>query len=255
MKNIFYLFIFAVWVAGFGQTQRDNTVCVDGIGKVSVAPDLAQFYIGVMIVDQNYDSALIKLDKAITKLYPIIDKFEVKKEDYKINAVSSSENQTYDGQKFVTNGFKASKEIEVTYRKMETLSDFLREVVQRGGNNVSTLRFSHSNIDSLRLIAMELAVDDAKKKAETICQRAHVILGKPLAFYAALSRYDFPMESSIGGSGIESVLGGAGGYAENEPAPTSETTTSKDLYRIKPGVIEIQNMITATYEIISAAKK
>jgi hypothetical protein len=53
--------------------------------------------------------------------------------------------------------------------------------------------------------------------------------------------------------GIANILAAGGGSSEVQPV--AGTSASKELYKIKPGTIEIQSLVTPTYEITTTANK
>jgi hypothetical protein len=68
--------------------------------------------------------------------------------------------------------------VNVTVRDLSTLSEVLSAVVDAGANNIYGINFNVENRDEAVAEARQLAIQDAKAKAEAIAEEAGVSLGE-----------------------------------------------------------------------------
>ncbi|MGA2507776.1 MAG: SIMPL domain-containing protein [Chitinispirillaceae bacterium] len=257
MKATVLVLSFSILV--FGQMNNENTINVEGIGKVTAVPNMTSFSVGATAKNKNYDSTLIKLDQLVNIIFPIFDKYKLQKEDFVVMPMSIGEDREYTDRKWVSNGYKASKEVQVKFKDLAKLSLFARDLITNTGISVSRMQFSHTKLDSIKGIALKRAMDDAKMKAETICQYNKLKLGKPILFSTAKSKYDYDNED-YGGIGYGSGFGGGGdligslmGEDEASDARGSQTLssvkTSSQLFKIDPGELTIKDKVLVIYQI------
>lgn len=255
MKTVVLALLFST--LAFGQMDIENTINVEGIGKVSVLPDMSLFSVTATVKSKSYDSTLIKLDKLVKIIFPILDKYNLKKEDFIVLPVSIGEDIEYNNNKWTPNGYKASKEIQIKFYDLSKLSLFAHDVIINSGITISEMQFSHTKIDSLKGVALKLAMDDAKMKAEIVCEHSKLKLGKPILFSTAKSRYDFENEDYYGigyGSGFRGGIGAlmsANNGAIARGAKTlSSINESSQLFNINPGEFTIKDKVLVIYQIV-----
>jgi uncharacterized protein len=257
LKAAIVILTFCILV--YGETNNENTINVEGIGKVTAIPNMSSFSVIATAKNKNYDSTLIKLDQLVNIIFPIFDKYKIQKEDFVIMPVSIGEDREYADRKWVSNGYKASKKVQVKFKDLSKLSLFARDLITNPGIAVSRMQFSHTKIDSIKGIALKRAMDDAKMKAETICQYNKLKLGKPILFSTAKSKYDYDNEdySGIGyGSGfgggddlIGSLMGGDEGSESRGSQTLSSVKASSQLFKIDPGELTIKDKVLVIYQI------
>jgi uncharacterized protein YggE len=250
MKTL--LILFGLITIVIAQVNFENTISVEGTGKIEVSPNMAIFTVEASITNNNYDSSLYKLDQVVNVMFPIFDKYKLLKEDYVIMPLSISEDIDYLERKKVMNGYKATKGIQIKYKDLPTLSSFAKDLITNNGISISRMNFSHTKIDSLKSIALKKAMDNAKNKATIICKYNNIELGKPLHFSTTKARYyydtDDYSESNYGVNDLIGSLMGESGGIEGQGSQTA-VSASAQLFKIEPGALNIKDKILVIYQI------
>jgi uncharacterized protein YggE len=205
-----------------------NTVSFSGEGKISAKPDIAIISAGVMT--QNADSktaqdANSQKSKTITDYLKSqgIDEKDIKTSDYNI-----SPQYNYSGGQSTIVGYQVSENFQIKVHDLTKVSTILSGLVRAGANQVNNLGLQIENPDSLKDQARQMAIEDAKKKAQTLQGQVGIKLGHIV---------NFSENSGVGGpiyyDAKAQGMGGGGG-----PVPSIET-----------GQNDITVDVTLTYQI------
>jgi uncharacterized protein YggE len=213
-------------------TELPATVYVNGQGVVTVAPDTASVVIGVNIIDTTLSSAQ---EKATTQMTAVIDALKAAGIDEKdIQTVNYSVNilQNYDtnGNPSTIEGFQVSNQVNVTVRDLSQLGTILDTVVAQGANAIYGISFFVDDPSSAASQARELAVQDARKKAEELAAAAGMQVGRILSISESYSPSPMPVA-----------------YGRAEAADMASAVP------IQAGSTQIQVDVQVTYELIPAS--
>jgi uncharacterized protein YggE len=171
------------------------TVYVNGQGVVTVAPDTASVIVGVNIIDTTLSSAQ---EKATDQMTAVIDALKAAGIDEKdIQTVNYSVNilQNYDqnGNPSTIEGFQVSNQVNVTVRDLAQLGSILDTVVAQGANAIYGISFFVNDPSSAASQARELAVQDAKRKADELAAAAGMKVGRILSISETYSPQPMPL--------------------------------------------------------------
>jgi uncharacterized protein len=212
--------------------EMPATVYVNGQGVVTVAPDTASVIVGVNIIETTLRSAQ---DKATTQMTAVIDALKAAGIDEKdIQTVNYSVNilQNYDqnGNPATIEGFQVSNQVNVTVRDLAQLGTILDTVVGQGANAIYGISFFVDDPSAAASRARELAVQDAKRKAEELAAAAGMEVGRILSISESYSPQPMP-------------------YAFER----SEAADSASAVPIQAGSTAIQVDVQVTYELVPAS--
>ncbi len=183
------LFAFAAF-AGTPLPDGPHVVAT-GEGKVSAKPDLAR--ISLSVEYRNAQPALAKqaVDRSINQLLAIAEKFAIAPEDVAASDLSLSEDVDYDSNdKRISNGFVASRKVEVKLRDLGRFSDFLDAGLAAGINEIQNISFESSRKEALLAEAREKAAADAAAKAKGLAAAFGAALGPIYSINSTGSRFD-----------------------------------------------------------------
>jgi uncharacterized protein len=165
-----------------------RAVTVIGEGQVREAPDIARTTIGV---EARAPSAVEATREAATRMAAVIaavKQLGVTDADIQTSAFSiRSERFTAPappagGAPGLTPlTYVASNSVAITIRDTARVGAILDAAVSAGANEVWGVSFAHSDEDALRMRARELAVADARARAEGLARAAGVTLGPVLS--------------------------------------------------------------------------
>ncbi len=236
MKKVLFSVLVAAACAApiAGTAQEKRVVTVSGEGEVTRVPDLAKVSFGVSVQSATSAEALAQASGATALVLAAMGGAGIATEDILTSGVSLSARYDYDeyGNQVggTPVGYIAMVDFWVTCRDLDQLGALLSKAVEAGANRMNGIEFALQDRQAALEEARAMAVRDAKARAQLYVETAGDSLGELQSL------------SEIGGGAmpmfrIEGVVMDAAAAA---PAGMP----------IAPGVIEIEAMITATFEII-----
>lgn len=196
----------------FDLTDRPN-VQVSGSAELSVPPDRARISMSVSEVGESVSAAKQAVDSQAVAVQSMLRRAGVA--DTAIQAAGlrvyrrrlGRGPQTPEGGTGDSVVYSVAREVVVTLVDIGRLDEILDRSVALGVDEIRQVTFYASAADSLRLVAMQLAADDAKRTARALAAQLGRMLG-PLF----MAEYQFG-----GGDGVRplamEVRGGGGEFA------------------------------------------
>lgn len=190
-----------VFVTKGNKSYDENTISVSGTAEVNAVPDVATFSFTVKetakvikdaqdVISQKVSTILDGLDDAgvdekdiKTQSYTMYPKYEWVK-------VKSQENVALDGTVFypgnnnkqVQTGFDVSQNVTVKLRDFDKVPEVLELFATAGVENLNGPNFEIDEPEALQEEAREMAIDEAKEKAQRLAKDLGVKLGKIVSF-------------------------------------------------------------------------
>lgn len=230
------LFVFAKWGPSINfstttQTKGDPFV-VQGVGKVTVAPDIAKINIGIQeqgtILKQVQDS----VNKKSQDLTNQIKKLGIDAKDIKTTSYYIYPQTDYTTPTQRITGYQVSTDYEITIRDFTKINELITSATSFGANSIGGINFDLSdNLKKEKLQeARNLAVTEAKDKAEGLAKAAGISLGKIVNVSENVPSdvRPFALPVSGGGSGLDKSI-----------------TQSN----VQPGTTDINITISLAYEV------
>ncbi|MFA6228073.1 MAG: SIMPL domain-containing protein [Patescibacteria group bacterium] len=208
-----------------------NQITVTGTAKVSVTPDVAVLYLGII----NEGATVNLAQKGMTeKMNAIVDSL---KKEFKIDAKdikteNYSVNPKYDwtdGRQRII-GYMANQSVTVKVRDFDKTGDILAKATELGANTVSGPTFSIDDPEKAKAEAREKAIAQAKEKAKVLADQVGIKLGRIVNFYE-------------GGNEMPNVAYGMGGAMDSALSVKAVAPT------IEPGTQDVQLTVSISYEI------
>lgn len=177
------LMIFGLLTACASQTAGDESVrsmSVSGTGQVTVVPDIATINVGVRTEADAVTDALSGNTAQANAISQVLQDLGVAEKDIQTSNFNVYPSERYDPMTGQSEGqyFIVENTVNVTVRDLSTLSEVLSAVVDAGANNIYGINFNVENRDEAVAEARQLAIQDAKAKAEAIAEEAGVSLGE-----------------------------------------------------------------------------
>lgn len=208
-------------------TQKSDTFNVSGEGKVSVPPDIALINVGVQAQTPTVKAAQDQLNSNINQVSQAVKQLGIDEKD--IQTSNYNIYPTYDytsGSQRIT-GYSASSTLSIKVREIDKANSVIDAATANGANQVGGIIFEVDDKTKAENEARELAVSQAKKKAENAAKIAGFQLGRIVNYSESFG--DFPGP----------ILLRAQGSIENAPPATS----------VEPGSNEITVIVTLSYEL------
>lgn len=241
---LFFSIIIGFWYArSFSKSVFSNrNFSVNGEGKATVIPDIAQFSFGILTEGGKDLSALQEKNTSSgNRIIDFLKTSSIEEKDIAIQSYDIDPRYQYtDCARTISAdgtpascpppeivGYTIHQKVSVKIRTIRNAGNIIAGVVENGANTVSGLSFTVDDITPLQNQAREKAVTQTQEKAAAIAKASGFRLGKLISINEGFSPQPF--------SGPVYTLGGKGGELS---APN-----------IEPGAKEIQASVTLTYEI------
>ncbi|MBI3286762.1 MAG: SIMPL domain-containing protein, partial [Chloroflexi bacterium] len=215
-----------------GEREPENVISVNGQGRASGEPDLAQIVVGV---ETRAETAREAAEENAEKMSAVrealrglgVDEKDIQTTNYTIQPELKFDQFVKIEQRVI--GYVVSNQVLIKVRDLDRVGEMLDAVTEAGANNIFGISFTIEDMQPLLDAAREQAVADARHKAQQLADFAGVRLGDLLNI------------SEFSGGGPPPIFFeraalalGAGG----EAAPP-----------ISPGTLEITVEVQLSYEI------
>jgi len=165
------------------EVQANREITVSGRGEVTGIPDVATISLGITTGPQrSAEQALSLLSARFNNVVKALDTLDLDEEDIKATNVSMNPEYDYNDGARTLRGYTASETVQVTIRDLDRAGEILAAATGEGINQVGGLRFTIDDPDALETEAQELAITDAKEKAERLADALGAQLGDVKSF-------------------------------------------------------------------------
>jgi len=200
-----------------------NTLIVSGVGTASTTPDVARLDVGV---ESRAQTAQAAADATNKKQAAIIAALKAKGIDAKdlqtTNYSLFVEHSTNPNDANTVTGYRTSTTVRATVRQIDQVGAVLDAAVAAGANQVFGITFGLNDSEPLMVQARDLAILNAKAKANAMANSAGIKLGKILNI-------------------SESVAGG--------PVPFAVDARASSAAPIEAGETSVRAQVSVTYAI------
>jgi hypothetical protein len=185
----------------FTSPDNNRTLSVNGIGRVAVVPNMATINVGVYSEAEVVTDALEANSAQANAISQVLQKMGVEEKDIQTSNFNIYPNDRWNPMTGEVEGryFAVENTVNVTVRDLSTLGEVLNAVVEAGANSIYGISFNVDDRSAAIAEARDLAIVDAKVKAEAIAASAGVKLGEiiSISVYEASTPINF--YDSMGG--------------------------------------------------------
>lgn len=163
----------------YAQVTATRTVSVSGMGTVHVLPDQATVRFGVVSVHDDAEFARALNAKAAAKSMDSIKRLNVEERKIKLDVLRLEPNRVFDEQtrRTIEKGFRATREVSVELEDLDLLPQLIANVVGEGANRIQGITYGLQDQRKVELEAIELAIVDAKSRADVMVRTLDAKLG------------------------------------------------------------------------------
>lgn len=202
-----------------------EVVTVTGQAKTQQKTQVATFTAGVGAVNTDKDAAVKEVNEKIEEIIASVKRFGITDADIRTQNMSiyQDQEQYYDqdsqSQRSRPGQWRVNNTIEVKLRNIDDASEFASLLASSGATNVWGPNFSLEDTTEAENTLLKDAIDDARKKAETIANASGKKLGEILTVNeGGTSGAAYPMYAFEAG-------GGGGAPVEPGSQTVSKTVT------------------------------
>ncbi len=227
----FYFFPWKDIKWGKLELSPTQTVTVIGTAKTKEKNQIASFSAGVSYISDNKDEAVSVVNKKVDEIITSLIKFGIDKSDIKTENLSiyQQEEQYWDSeagkQKTRPGQWRVNNNVSIVLRDIDKASDLADLLTRSGATNVYGPNFSLEDTKEAEASLLKDAIDDARKKAESIAASS----GKKLGEIVSISETGTPAYYPIYRDG----LGGGGGGAPVEPGSATVYKSVTVVFELK----------------------
>jgi len=165
-----------------------NQVSVNGQGRVSYQPDIANISLGVQVDKiENSEEALKILNDKVGKIISSVTLIGIDSKNIKNLTYSLSPVYDYVDNINTLTGYNANQQIIIRVQgvdnNFEILNKVILEAAKSGANQVLGVSFESSEIENLKQEARLLAINDARDKAASLSQSLGLPLGEIVGWF------------------------------------------------------------------------
>ncbi len=164
-------------------TPTPHTITVTGNGVAYGPPDIAVAQIGVQSRNAEPAAALDDANAKMTAILAALKGLGVADKDIQTSNFSISVQNDVEpttGQSKGTFTYVVDNTVSVTMRDLTKVGDVLGKVVAAGANNIYGVSYTVSDQSKLEAAARDMAMADAKARAEQLAKLAGVTLDQPM---------------------------------------------------------------------------
>ena len=184
MKRILLTLVLLLTVTAAAQAQDNpGTLSVTGRGSATGAPDLALVRLGVQTSDEDVLTAFTRSNDITAHIIEALLELGVERKDIQTSGLSLYQDRPYDPYSDIEDGtiiFWAQNSLSVTLRDISLVGGALGASVEAGANSIDGLSYGMTDPTALEDSARELAVADARNRAEHLAALTGTQLGHVL---------------------------------------------------------------------------
>ena len=163
-------------------TTKTDAFTVNGTGKVTMVPDIAVVNVGVTAQGSTVTKVQQEINSKMNAVTAAIKKLGVEEKDIKTSYYDISPTYDYSNSTRKIVGYQATTNLTIKVRKIDNANSVIDAATANGANDVGGITFDVDDKDKAEVQARELAVKDAKAKAEAAARAAGFKLGRVINY-------------------------------------------------------------------------
>ena len=168
--------LLALALCGFALAEAP-TLTAQGIGIVRFDADAASIMLGVREVSEDVATAQATVNEKLAKVVTALKEAGVNESDIQTSSISLYPQYDYDQVSSPIVGYSAENMITVTTTEIDSVGRYIDLAFEAGANTFNDISFSALDTSAQKARALELAVENARAKAETIASATGMKLG------------------------------------------------------------------------------
>ncbi|MCE9685892.1 oxidative stress defense protein [Shewanella sp. AS16] len=142
-----------------------------GVGKVTVAPDMAEINVEVTVTEASAKAAKDASDVAVAGFIARLQAAGITKDEIQSANLNLQPQYHYEkDQPPKLSGYQASRQLTVTVKDLPRLNEILDSALEEGLNKVNNISLRSSKELEYAAKARQAAIEDAKQKAKSLAQ-------------------------------------------------------------------------------------
>lgn len=202
MKRILALLLAALLLLGMSALAEDNlpaTLSVTGSGTVYMAADIATASLGVCLNGEDLETLQKQANETISAICEAMKQAGLADQDISTNYIYINPRYDYSSDMEQIIGYSITNTMTIRTENIDMIGAYIDAAFAAGANSFDSINFTVADDSEARRQALELAVQDARSKAETIALASGKTLGDMVSV-AEGSQNDYSYYNSTSGS-------------------------------------------------------
>ncbi len=149
-----------VWASG-----EATGLTAQGKGEIKFVPDEAVLYLGIVKKGTEVAKVKAEIDEVVNGILALADKYGIDKDSFNTDYMMIRKEYTDKGSEKVVE-YVLTKNMVVTLHDVENFDNVFVEAIALGVTHIHEVEFKVSNLEDRKNKAKDLAVKNARKKAE-----------------------------------------------------------------------------------------
>lgn len=181
-----------------------RSLAVNGIGRVTIVPDMATINVGVRTEAESVTDALDGNTAQANNIARVLKEMGIEEKDIQTSNFNIYPNERWNPMTGEVEGryFVVENTVNVTVRELSMLGEVLNTVVEAGANSIYGISFNVEDRSAAVAEARDLAIADAQVKAEAIAASAGVQLGEIISISVFEGSAPFSYYDGMGGGAV-----------------------------------------------------
>lgn len=155
--------------------QAQSGITVTGSGTAYGEPDIAIIELGVNIANEDISTATDEANNSIKQIMDVLRQNGIDSKDIRTSYFNIWTEEPYDGQPL--RQYRVNNILRITVRDVSKVGDVLSQALDAGANMVNSIQYAIAETNALAAQARELAMQNARAKAEQLASLSGVSLG------------------------------------------------------------------------------
>lgn len=202
MKRIFALVLAALMLlsmTALAEESQPAELSVTGSGTVYMAADIATASLGVCLNGEDLETLQRQANETISAICTAMKDAGLADQDISTNYIYISPRYDYSGEMERIVGYSITNTLTIRTDEIDKIGAYIDAAFAAGANSFDSISFTVADDSAARRQALELAVQDARSKAETIALASGKTLGDMLRITEG-SQEDYAYYNSTSGS-------------------------------------------------------
>lgn len=156
----------------------ERVISVEGVGSMTVEPDITQISTGVFTMGEDAKAAQIENKEIMSEVIKSIKANGVEDKDIKTISYLVRPNYVYNQGEKTFKGYEVRQLVQIIVRDIENTDKIINDAIESGANIQRDMEFRVSNYKKYYDEALDLAVSDSFDKAMNIAETHGMVISQ-----------------------------------------------------------------------------
>lgn len=208
-----------------------DTITISGEGRVTSQPDIARVTIGVFTEGADVPSTQQRNTEHANAIIESLEEFGIEDDDVQTSNYQIFPQYDYPDGERKLKGYRVTQSLNVKIRDLDRIGDVLAKAGELGSNEIHGVSFDIDDPSALENDVREKAIEDAKRKAETLAETLGVTIIRIVGFFE--EGEGVPPAPQYRAYAEDAAAMGVGGESPD----------------VKPGTFDVTKTVNITFEI------